>query len=68
MVRAGFLEGNEKLTINYGVRDTITVPYKAAWGNQIFFDPALYNPSQAPKINPRPATWLWVRAMSTTAW
>jgi hypothetical protein len=41
-----------KLTVNYGVRETITVPYKALWGNQIFFDPALYNPAQAPKINP----------------
>ncbi|HEY3841324.1 MAG TPA: TonB-dependent receptor, partial [Bryobacteraceae bacterium] len=42
---------NQKLTVNYGVRQTITVPYKALWGNQIFFDPALYNPSQAPKID-----------------
>ncbi len=38
--------------MNYGVRQTITVPYKALWGNQIFFDPALYNPATAPKINP----------------
>jgi len=44
---------NQKLTINYGVRQTITVPYKALWGNQIFFDPALYNSSTAPKINPQ---------------
>jgi hypothetical protein len=43
---------NSKLTVNYGVRQTITVPYKALWGNQIFFDPALYNPATAPKINP----------------
>ncbi|HZL57111.1 MAG TPA: carboxypeptidase regulatory-like domain-containing protein [Bryobacteraceae bacterium] len=42
---------NPKLTINYGVRQTITVPYHALWGNQIFFDPALYDPAQAPKIN-----------------
>ncbi len=42
---------NQKLTINYGVRQTITVPYKALWGNQIFFDPALYTASTAPKIN-----------------
>jgi hypothetical protein len=43
---------NQKLSINYGIRQTITVPYKALWGNQIFFDPALYNPATAPKINP----------------
>jgi hypothetical protein len=43
---------NQKLTVNYGVRQTITVPYHALWGNQVFFDPALYNPAQAPQINP----------------
>ena len=43
---------NQKLTVNYGVRQTITIPYKALWGNQIFFDPALYSASTAPKINP----------------
>jgi hypothetical protein len=42
---------NQKLNINYGVRQTITIPYKALWGNQIFFDPALYNPSTAPTVN-----------------
>ena len=35
-----------KLHVDYGIRQTITVPYKALWGNQIFFDPALYSPSQ----------------------
>ncbi len=43
---------NQKLTVNYGIRQTITVPYKALWGNQIFFDPALYSTATAPKINP----------------
>ncbi len=42
---------NQKLTLNYGVRQTITVPYKALWGNQVFFDPALYTAAQAPQIN-----------------
>jgi hypothetical protein len=41
----------QKLTVNYGIRQTINVPYKALWGNQIFFDPALYNPSQAPQVD-----------------
>jgi len=44
---------SQKLTLNYGLRQTITVPYKALWGNQIFFDPALYDPTQAPKIDPK---------------
>jgi len=41
-----------KLHVDYGVRQTITVPYKALWGNQIFFDPTLYNPAQAVTVNP----------------
>ena len=44
---------NQKLTVNYGIRQTITIPYKALWGNQIFFDPALYTAAQAPKIDPK---------------
>ena len=42
---------NQHLTVNYGLRQTINVPYKALWGNQIFFDPALYNPATAPHID-----------------
>ena len=42
---------SQRLTVNYGVRQTINVPYKALWGNQIFFDPALYNPAQAPQVD-----------------
>ncbi len=44
---------SQKLTLNYGVRQTITVPYKALWGNQVFFDPQLYDPTQAPKVDPK---------------
>ena len=44
---------NQRLNINYGVRQTITVPYKALWGNQIFFDPDFYNPSQAVQVDPK---------------
>lgn len=33
------------------MRQTINVPYKALWGNQVFFDPALYNASQAPQVD-----------------
>ena len=38
---------NQKLTVNYGVRYTVIVPYHALWGNMIAFDPALYDPSKA---------------------
>src|SRR5215469_738952 len=44
---------NQRLTLSYGIRQTITVPYKALWGNQIFFDPTLYSASTAPKIDPK---------------
>jgi hypothetical protein len=38
---------NQKLTVNYGFRYTVIVPYHALWGNMIAFDPALYDPSKA---------------------
>jgi hypothetical protein len=41
-----------KLHIDYGLRQTITIPYKALWGNQVFFDPTLYSASQAVTVNP----------------
>ncbi len=44
---------NPKLTINYGARYTVIVPYKALWANQIAFDPALYDPAKAVKIDPK---------------
>lgn len=44
---------NSKLTVNYGIRYTVIVPYHALWGNMIVFDPALYDPSKAVKIDPK---------------
>jgi hypothetical protein len=38
---------SQRLTVNYGVRYTVIVPYKALWGNMIAFDPALYDPTKA---------------------
>ncbi len=38
---------NRSLTIDYGVRYSVIVPYKTLWGNQIAFDPKLYDPSKA---------------------
>ncbi len=42
---------NQRLTFTYGIRQTINIPYKALWGNQVFFDPALYNPAGAPQVD-----------------
>jgi hypothetical protein len=44
---------SQKLTIDYGFRYTVIVPYHALWGNMIVFDPALYDPSKAVKIDPK---------------
>ena len=43
---------SQKLTVNYGFRYTVIVPYNALWGNMSAFDPALYDPSKAVQINP----------------
>jgi hypothetical protein len=42
---------NSKLTVNYGARYTVIVPYHAIWANQIAFDPALYDPAKAVKVD-----------------
>lgn len=44
---------NSRLTVNYGLRYTIIVPYKALWGNMIVFDPTLYDPSKAVGVDPK---------------
>ncbi|MCU1232150.1 MAG: hypothetical protein JWP63_117 [Candidatus Solibacter sp.] len=43
---------SQKLTVNYGFRYTVIVPYKALWGNMIVFDPALYDPTKAVTVIP----------------
>lgn len=40
-----------KLHLDYGLRDTIAIPFHALWGNADFFDPALYNPASAVQVN-----------------
>ena len=40
-----------KLHFDYGLRFTALTPYKAAWGNAAFFDPASYNPASAPTVS-----------------
>ncbi len=47
---------NRRLTVNYGVRYTVIVPYKALWGNMIAFDRTLYDPSKAVTIDPKTGT------------
>ena len=40
-----------KLHIDYGVRETTTVPFYPLWGNSDYFDGNLYNPAQAVQLN-----------------
>jgi hypothetical protein len=44
---------NSRLTVNYGARYTVIVPYHALWGNMIAFDPTLYDPNKAVKVDPK---------------
>lgn len=43
---------NQKLTLTYGARYSVIVPYHAIWGNMIVFDPDFYNPANAVTISP----------------
>ena len=43
---------NSKLSLTYGIRDTINLPYTALWNNADFFDPASYNAAKAVQLNP----------------
>ena len=44
--------------MNWGFRYTVIVPYHALWGNMIAFDPVLYDPAQAVKVDPKTGTIL----------
>jgi len=44
---------NSRLTINYGIRYTIIIPYSAEWRNMIVFDPSFYDPSKAVQLDPK---------------
>src|SRR5882757_1331225 len=41
-----------ELTLTYGLRYTVIVPYHALWGNMIVFDPSSYDPNKAVTIDP----------------
>jgi len=43
---------NSKLHIEYGVRWSLITGFHALWGNNDYFDGALYNPATAPQVNP----------------
>ncbi|HEY7351816.1 MAG TPA: carboxypeptidase regulatory-like domain-containing protein [Terriglobales bacterium] len=42
----------QKLTVNYGARYSVIVPYHAEWRNMIVFDPQFYDPSKAVTVDP----------------
>ena len=52
----GFIQDSWKVTpklhVDYGIRVTSITPYKPAWGNDAFFDPASYDRSSAPVVSP----------------
>ena len=43
---------NSKLHIDYGLRATTIVGFHPLWGNADYFDGALYDPTQAVKVDP----------------
>lgn len=42
---------NTKLHLDFGIRFTALTPYKAAWANASYFDPASYSLSAAPSVS-----------------
>ena len=44
---------SQKLNIYYGLRYTVIVPYSALWRNMAVFDPSLYDPNKAVKVDPK---------------
>jgi hypothetical protein len=46
-------KANSRLTINYGLRHTIIIPFSAQWRNMDTFDPAFYDPAKAVQQNPK---------------
>jgi hypothetical protein len=57
---------NPRLHLDYGLRFTGITPFKAAWGNAAFFDPASYTSSSAPTVSK--TTGNVTLGTGTTAW
>ncbi len=49
-------KASQKLHIDYGVRYTVIVPFRALWRNMAVFDPTFYDPSKAVADNPANGT------------
>ncbi len=43
----------QNLTVNFGLRYSVIVPYHAIWANMIVFDPTLYDPANAVTVDPK---------------
>jgi hypothetical protein len=46
-------KARQNLTLTYGLRYSVIVPYHAVWANMILFDPSLYDPAKAVTIDPK---------------
>lgn len=46
-------KASQRLTVDYGARYTVIVPYHALWGNMIVFDPSFYNSAKAVTVDPK---------------
>ncbi len=46
-------KATQKLHVDYGIRYTVNVPFSAVWRNMAAFDPSLYDPSKAVRIDPK---------------
>jgi len=44
-------KARQNLTITYGLRYSVIVPYHAIWNNMIVFDPSLYDPGNAVTVD-----------------
>ena len=43
----------QNLTVNFGLRYSVIVPYHAIWANMIVFDPTAYDPANAVTVDPK---------------
>jgi predicted heme/steroid binding protein len=46
-------KASQKLHIDYGVRWSVNVPFRALWGNMAAFDRKYYDPSKAVQVDPK---------------